>query len=73
MGMNESLLNFLGEDISTKRGIKFTLEVLDFMRDRLVDYQKETGNLYNLEATPGEGTSYRQAKIDKRKISGYYY
>jgi ribonucleoside-triphosphate reductase len=67
MGMNESLLNFLGEDISTKRGIKFTLEVLDFMRDRLVDYQKETGNLYNLEATPGEGTSYRQAKVDKEK------
>jgi len=67
IGMNESLLNFLGEDISTKRGIKFTLEVLDFMRDRLVDYQKETGNLYNLEATPGEGTSYRQAKIDKEK------
>ena len=37
------------------------------MRDRLVDYQKETGNLYNLEATPGEGTSYRQAKVDKEK------
>ena len=67
IGMNESLLNFLGEDISTRRGIKFTLEVLDFMRDRLVDYQKETGNLYNLEATPGEGTSYRQAKVDKEK------
>ncbi|HOM33384.1 MAG TPA: ribonucleoside triphosphate reductase [Candidatus Paceibacterota bacterium] len=67
IGMNESLLNFLNEDISTKRGIKFTLEVLDFMRNRLVDYQKETGNLYNLEATPGEGTSYRQAKIDKEK------
>jgi len=67
MGMNESLFNFLGEDISTKRGIKFTLEVLKFMRDRLVKYQEETGNLYNLEATPGEGTSYRQAKVDKEK------
>ncbi|GAI50552.1 unnamed protein product, partial [marine sediment metagenome] len=40
---------------------------LDFMRERLIKYQKETGNLYNLEATPGEGTSYRQAKIDKEK------
>ena len=66
MGMNEALLNFLGEDISTKRGRKFTLEVLDFMRDVLVKYQKETGHLYNLEATPGEGTSYRQARADKK-------
>lgn len=67
MGMNEALLNFLGEDIGSKRGRKFALEVLDFMRERLVKYQKETDNLYNLEATPGEGTSYRQAKADKEK------
>ncbi len=67
IGMNEALLNFLGEDIGSKRGKKFALEVLDFMRERLVKYQEETGNLYNLEATPGEGTSYRQAKIDKEK------
>ena len=67
IGMNEALLNFIGENIASKRGRRFTLEVLDFMRERLVKYQKETGNLYNLEATPGEGTSYRQAKIDKEK------
>ena len=67
MGMNECLLNFLGEDIGSEHGRKFALEILDFMREKLVKYQKETGNLYNLEATPGEGTSYRQAKIDKEK------
>ncbi|MFH0791620.1 MAG: anaerobic ribonucleoside-triphosphate reductase, partial [bacterium] len=67
IGMNEALLNFLGEDISTKRGIAFSLEVLDFMRARMVKYQEETGNLYNLEATPGEGTSYRQAKADRER------
>ncbi|MBU2539627.1 hypothetical protein KJ786_00480 [Patescibacteria group bacterium] len=67
IGMNEALLNFLGEDIGSKRGKKFALEVLDFMRDKLVQIQEETGNMYNLEATPGEGTSYRQAKTDKEK------
>lgn len=67
MGTNEMLLNFLGENIASKTGKKFAIEVLDFMRDRLVKYQKETGNMYNLEATPGEGTSYRQARSDKEK------
>ncbi|MFH1643453.1 MAG: ribonucleoside triphosphate reductase [Patescibacteria group bacterium] len=67
MGMNESLLNFIDEDITTKRGRKFALEVLDFMRDRLIKYQEETENIYNLEATPGEGTSYRQAKEDRER------
>ncbi len=67
MGMNEALLNFIGENITSKRGRKFALEILDFMRERLVKYQKETDNLYNLEATPGEGTSYRQAKSDREK------
>jgi len=67
MGMNEATLNFLGESIGSRRGRKFALEVLDFMREKLVKYQKETGNMYNLEATPGEGTSYRQAKQDKEK------
>ncbi len=67
MGMNESLKNFLGEDMTTKRGVKFTLEVMDFMRAKMIKYQEETGNLYNLEATPGEGTSYRQARADKER------
>ncbi|MEK7658440.1 MAG: ribonucleoside triphosphate reductase [Patescibacteria group bacterium] len=67
IGMNEMLLNFLDEDITSKNGRKFALEVLDFMRDKMIKFQEETGNLYNLEATPGEGTSYRQAKTDKEK------
>jgi len=67
IGMNEALLNFLGEDITTEKGRSFAMEVLEFMRDRLVHYQEETGNLYNLEATPGEGASYRQARVDKEK------
>jgi len=65
--MNEALLNFLGENIASKSGKRFALEVLDYMRERLIKYQEETGNLYNLEATPGEGTSYRQAKSDREK------
>ena len=65
IGMNEALLNFIGEDIASVRGRKFSLEILDFMRTKLVDFQKETGYLYNLEASPGEGTCFRQAKIDK--------
>ncbi len=69
MGMNEALLNFIGENVASRRGRRFAIEILDFMRERLVKYQKETGNLYNLEATPGEGTSYRQAKADKEKYS----
>lgn len=67
VGMNEALLNFIGEDIGTRRGKKFALEILDFMRNKLVKYQEETGFLYNLEATPAEGTSYRQAKADREK------
>jgi len=67
MGMNEALLNFIGENIASKRGRRFAIEVLDFMRERLIKYQEKTGNMYNLEATPGEGTSYRQAKADKEK------
>ena len=67
VGMNECLLNFIGENIASKRGRKFALEVLDFMRERLVKYQKETGNVYNLEATPAESTAYRLSLKDKEK------
>ena len=66
-GMNEALLNFLDEEITTEKGRKFAIEILDFMRDTMIKFQEETGNLYNLEATPAEGTSYRQAKTDKEK------
>ena len=65
IGTNEAALNLLGVDIGTKKGKAFAEKTLDFMRDRLVEYQKETGNNYNLEATPAEGTTYRLAQIDK--------
>ena len=67
VGMNECVLNFLGEDITSPIGRAFSLEVLDHMRLRLADYQEETGDLYNLEATPAEGTSFRLAKHDKER------
>jgi len=63
-GMNEALINLLGKDITTPEGHSFALEVMDAMRERLMDYQNETNNLYNLEATPGEGATYRFAKKD---------
>ena len=69
-GMNEAILNFTNgkEDISTDAGKKFAMEIMDFMRDTLKQYQEETQNLYNLEATPAEGTTYRFAKEDRKQI-----
>ncbi|MDI9485899.1 MAG: ribonucleoside triphosphate reductase [Bacillota bacterium] len=64
VGMNEALLNFAGCDLTSSRGQAFAQEVLHFMRSRLVDFQSETGQLFNLEATPAEGTSYRLARLD---------
>jgi anaerobic ribonucleoside-triphosphate reductase len=69
-GMHECCLNFLGKGIETKEGKKFAIKVLDFMRDKLQNFQQETGNIYNLEATPAEGTSYRLAKHDKKRYPG---
>lgn len=69
VGMHECCLNFLHKSIASEEGHAFTEKVLLHMRKRLADYQEETGNLYNLEATPAEGTSYRLAKIDKEKFS----
>jgi ribonucleoside-triphosphate reductase len=69
VGMNECCLNFLGEPIYTKAGKEFALKVLKFMRDKISEFQETTGNLYNLEATPAEGTSYRLARIDRKKFS----
>ncbi len=64
-GMNECLINLMGKDISTKEGRALAGEILDFMREKLMDFQNETDNLYNLEATPGEGCTYRFAKKDQ--------
>jgi len=67
VGMNEALVNLIGKDITTKAGKKLAEEILVHMRDRIIGYQKETGNMYNLEATPAEGTAYRLARLDKTK------
>jgi ribonucleoside-triphosphate reductase len=66
VGMNEACLNFMGKDIGTPEGQALAARVLDHMRTRLSEFQDETGNLYNLEATPAEGTSFRLAKLDRR-------
>lgn len=65
IGMNESCLNFTGSSIAKEQGHAFALKVMGFMRDKLEEFQEETGHIYNLEATPAEGTSYRLARIDK--------
>lgn len=67
IGMNECCLNLFGKNIASKEGHDFAIKVLDFMREKLIEFQEETKNIYNLEATPAEGTSYRLAKIDKEK------
>jgi ribonucleoside-triphosphate reductase len=69
-GMNEAALNLMGKDISTSEGQAFAGEILDFMREKLMDFQNETNNLYNLEATPGEGCTYRFAKKDQEMYPG---
>lgn len=69
-GMNEMIRNFTNDeyDITTPEGIKFAGEVLDYIRSKIVKFQEETGNLYNLEATPAEGATYRFAKEDKKRF-----
>ncbi len=64
IGMNEAILNLYGLSIADPEGREFAARVLDFMRDRLADFQEETGEIFNLEATPAEGASYRLAKRD---------
>ena len=66
LGMNESIVNFMqGENIATKKGREFAEEVMNHIRDKMIEFQNETGNMYNLEATPGEGTTRRFANKDK--------
>jgi anaerobic ribonucleoside-triphosphate reductase len=66
IGMNDAIYNLNGQDLASEEGIAFAVRVLDFMREKLSDFQAETGSIFNLEATPAEGTSYRLARIDKR-------
>ena len=69
VGMNEACLNakWIGVDLTHKEAIEFTKEVLNFMRNKLSDYQEQYGDLYNLEATPAESTAYRLAKHDRKR------
>jgi ribonucleoside-triphosphate reductase len=69
-GMNEMIQNFTHneDDITSETGIELASEILEHIRDRIKQYQEETGNLYNLEATPAEGTTYRFAKEDKKRF-----
>ena len=68
MGMNEACLNFLGMDIGSRPGLEFSIRVMDFLRQRMSEIQEETGDIFNLEATPGEGTSYRLSLLDKERL-----
>ncbi len=68
IGVNDALMNLKDTNISTKKGSSFAKKILDFMRDKLGDFQKETGDIFNLEATPAEGSSYRLARNDKKEF-----
>jgi ribonucleoside-triphosphate reductase len=67
--MNEACLNLIGSGIGSPAGLAFSLKVMDFMRDLIAEIQEKTGEMFNLEATPAEGTSYRLAVLDKKKFS----
>lgn len=70
LGMNEACLNFLGTDcgIATPRGQAFAVRAMDHIRSKIESLQESTGEIFNLEATPAEGTTYRFAKLDKKKF-----
>lgn len=67
VGMNEACLNFMGADIASEAGREFALEVMDYLRDILTQVQETSGDIFNLEATPAEGTSYRLCMLDKNR------
>jgi ribonucleoside-triphosphate reductase (formate) len=67
VGVNEAVLNLLGQNIASKDGQAFAVKMLEYMRKRLADYQEETDCIYNLEATPAEGTAYRLARLDRKR------
>jgi len=69
IGMNEACLNFLGADLTSDAGQQFSIRVMDFMRERIAGIQEQTGAIFNLEATPAEGTSYRLCLLDKKKFA----
>ncbi len=65
-GMNEACVNMFGQDITTAKGNDFAVEIMDFMNRVIQIFQEETGSLWNLEASPAEGTAYRFARLDKK-------
>ncbi|MBN1618808.1 ribonucleoside triphosphate reductase [Candidatus Dojkabacteria bacterium] len=67
VGMNEMMLNYLGKNLTNKEAINFTVKILKFMKKTIQDYQEETGNIYNLEASPAESASYHLARLDREK------
>jgi ribonucleoside-triphosphate reductase len=69
VGLNEALLNFNGEDLTSKKGQEMGNQILQFMRDKIFEFQEETKEMFNLEATPAEGTAYRLAKLDQMKFN----
>ena len=72
VGMNEACVNLIGENIASPEGKKLAIKTLLFMRENLKEFQQETGNLYNLEATPAESASYRLAREDKKMYPDIY-
>lgn len=68
IGANEAALNLLDTDIGTTKGQQFALEILQYIRTQLQNFQEETGNHYNLEATPAEGTGFRLAQLDQKRF-----
>ena len=73
IGLNEAALNLLGVNLAQEEGIRFAQRTLGFMRDTLVRFQEATGELWNLEATPAEGTAYRLAMLDQRKNPAIHF
>ena len=72
IGMNEACVNMFGEGLMSEKGRSWAIEVLEFMTDKIAEIQEETGNLYNLEASPAESASYRLARADKEKFPDIY-
>jgi anaerobic ribonucleoside-triphosphate reductase len=70
LGMNEAIMNLFGkeENLTTQKGQQFAIKTMNFLRDKMVEFQAETGNNYNLEATPAEGATARLAKLDKKRF-----
>jgi len=68
LGMNEACINFMGENIASQNGQDFSVKIMDHIRTRIEKLQEETDEIFNLEATPAEGTTYRFASMDKAKF-----